>query len=82
MQTLEALTRDARALARGDMTAPEAEVARQIDLLPGLLQRLGDRLHLGGIAGGGEGTAQGHRRVSCLATRRQRLGAGDARRRH
>ena len=35
MQTLEALTRDARALARGEMTAPEAEVARQMQICNG-----------------------------------------------
>ena len=35
MQTLEALTQDARALARGEMTAPEAEVARQMQICNG-----------------------------------------------
>jgi len=35
MQTLEALTRDARALARGELTAPEAEVARQMQICNG-----------------------------------------------
>ena len=32
MQTLEALTREARALANGELTAPEAEVARQLQI--------------------------------------------------
>ena len=35
MQTLEALTRDARALARGEMSAPETEVARQMQICNG-----------------------------------------------
>jgi citrate/tricarballylate utilization protein len=35
MQTLEALTRDARALARGELTSPEAEVARQMQICNG-----------------------------------------------
>lgn len=35
MQTLEALTRDARALARGEITAPEAELARQMQICNG-----------------------------------------------
>jgi len=32
MQALEALTREARALAQGELTAPEAEVARQLQI--------------------------------------------------
>ena len=35
MQTLEALTRDARALARGEMSAPETEESRQIQIING-----------------------------------------------
>ncbi len=35
MQTLEALTRDARALARGEMSASETEVARQMQICNG-----------------------------------------------